>query len=206
MAEFTKKTLDMLRQPLESGKVTISRAHSTVTYPSSFILIGAMNPCPCGYQGSSVRYCTCTQKQIQSYRNRVSGPVYDRMDILLSLNTVNLDRKGRGTESSWEIRNRVKLARDQQYVRYQEQLTNSRVSFELLTKTSPLTENQQKVIARMAAKHHWSNRVQIKIIRLARTISDLAGQEQITDESIWNAFSLRRTIPQKQGSVGDRSR
>ena len=70
MAEFTKKTLDMLRQPLETGKVTISRAHSTVTYPSSFILIGAMNPCPCGYLGSNTHYCTCTPKQIQAYRNR----------------------------------------------------------------------------------------------------------------------------------------
>lgn len=81
MAEFTKKTLDMLRQPLETGKVTISRVHSTVIYPTSFILIGAMNPCPCGYLGSASHYCTCTQKQIKAYRNRVSGSVYDRMDI-----------------------------------------------------------------------------------------------------------------------------
>ena len=93
MAEFTKKTLDMLRQPLEAGKVTISRAHSTVTYPASFILIGAMNPCPCGYLGSNSHYCTCTQKQVQAYRNRVSGPVYDRIDILLTLKPVNLDQQ-----------------------------------------------------------------------------------------------------------------
>ena len=92
MAEFPKKTLDMLRQPLEAGKVTISRAQSTVTYPSSFILIAAMNPCPCGFLGSNTHYCTCTPKQIQSYKNRISGPIYDRMDILLFLQSVNLDQ------------------------------------------------------------------------------------------------------------------
>jgi magnesium chelatase family protein len=92
IAEFTKKTIDMLRQPLETGQVTISRAHSTVTYPSSFILVGAMNPCPCGYLGANDHYCTCSQKQIQNHRNRLSGPVYDRIDILLSLKSVNLDQ------------------------------------------------------------------------------------------------------------------
>lgn len=91
MIEFPKKTLDMLRQPLESGMVTISRAQSTVTYPSSFILIAAMNPCPCGFLGSETRYCTCTPKQIQSYKNRISGPIYDRIDILLFLHSVKLD-------------------------------------------------------------------------------------------------------------------
>ena len=91
IAEFQKKTLDMLRQPLEAGKVTISRAQSKVTYPTSFILIAAMNPCPCGFLGSHTRYCTCTPKQIQAYTNRISGPVYDRIDILLFLQSVNLD-------------------------------------------------------------------------------------------------------------------
>lgn len=92
MAEFQKKTLDMLRQPLEAGKVTISRAQSTITYPSSFILIAAMNPCPCGFLGSNAHYCTCTLKQIQSYKSRISGPIYDRMDILLILQSLNLDQ------------------------------------------------------------------------------------------------------------------
>jgi magnesium chelatase family protein len=79
MAEFAKKTLDMLRQPLETGKVTISRISSTVTYPADFILLGAMNPCPCGYLGSRTHYCTCSPKQIQAYRNRVSGPIYEAL-------------------------------------------------------------------------------------------------------------------------------
>ena len=103
IAEFQKKTLDMLRQPLEAGSVTISRAQTTVKYPSSFILIAAMNPCPCGFLGSNTHYCLCTPKQIQSYKTRISGPIYDRMDILLSLKSVNLDQPVAENKSSIEF-------------------------------------------------------------------------------------------------------
>lgn len=201
IAEFTKKTLDMLRQPLETGKVTISRAHSTVTYPSSFILIGAMNPCPCGYLGSINHYCTCSQKQIQTYRNRLSGPVYDRIDILLSLQSVNLDQSLKRQEPSIDIRKRVEKARQYQVQRYQTEITNAKVPFEKITETSPLTSQQQKMLTSVAVKQNWSNRVQIKIIRLARTISDLAGEDHITDTSIWEAMTLRRLGQQKQKIV-----
>jgi magnesium chelatase family protein len=201
IAEFTKKTLDMLRQPLETGQVTISRAHSTVTYPSSFMLIGAMNPCPCGYLGSGDHYCTCLPKQIQSYRNRLSGPVYDRIDILLSLKSVNLDRPHLGQDSSSDIRKRVEIARERQYQRYQSEATNAKVPFEVISETSPLTSEQRKMLTNVAAKQNWSNRVQIKIIRLARTISDLAGEEQITDTAIWEAMTLRRWGIHKQQAI-----
>jgi len=192
MAEFSKKTLDMLRQPLESGKITISRAHSTVTYPSSFILIGAMNPCPCGYLGAHTHYCTCSPKTIQNYRNRVSGPVYDRIDILLSLQTVNLDQETGTAESSAVVRKRVQQAREKQYERYQSEILNADVAYDRLIANSPLNESQRKMLAQVSVKQQWSNRVQIKIIRLARTISDLAGETQITDEAIWKALTLRR--------------
>lgn len=198
MAEFTKKTLDMLRQPLESGKVTISRAHSTVTYPASFLLIGAMNPCPCGYLGSSTHYCTCTQKQVRAYLNRVSGPIYDRVDILLSLNPVNLDQETSNLEMSSNFRTRVIKAQEQQYSRYRHQICNAKVPFAVLMETSPLTASQRKLLSNYSSKQKWSNRVQIKIIRLARTISDIEGSLQITDESIWQALNLRRTLPQKE--------
>lgn len=152
MAEYTKKTLDMLRQPLETGKVTISRAHSTVTYPASFILIGAMNPCPCGYLGSRTHYCTCTPKQIQSYRNRVSGPIYDCFDIFLYLNPVDLTAPEKRKETSSVIRKRVERAQQLQYERYGQQLNNGNVPFELLRTTSPLTSIQEKMLAQFAAK------------------------------------------------------
>ena len=192
MPEYPKKTLDMLRQPLETGRVTISRAQSTVTYPSSFILIAAMNPCPCGFLGSKSRYCTCTPKQIQSYQNRISGPIYDRIDILLFLQSVNLDQPTKNCFSSADIRKRVEEARARQYERYQEQVTNAKVSFEKLSATSPLTDEQLNMIRQVSSKQQWSNRVQIKMIRLARTISDLEGSCNITDESIWKAITLRR--------------
>ena len=192
IAEFQKKTLDMLRQPLEAGKITISRAQSKVTYPSSFILIAAMNPCPCGFLGSHTRYCTCTPKQIQAYKNRISGPVYDRIDILLFLQSVNLDGATKERECSADIRKRVERARERQYERYGEQICNAKVPFEKMSATSPLKENQLNMIRQVSAKQHWSNRVQIKIIRLARTISDLEGSQEITDESIWKAITLRR--------------
>lgn len=192
MPEYPKKTLDMLRQPLESGKVTISRAHSTVTYPSSFILIAAMNPCPCGFLDSKNNYCTCTPKQIQAYQNKISGPIYDRIDILLSLQSVNLDHPTRDQKNSTDIRRRVERARIRQYERYQEEVTNAKVPFEKLSAASPLKDEQLHMIRQVSSKHQWSNRVQIKIIRLARTISDLEAHRDITDESIWKAITLRR--------------
>ncbi|MCQ6275931.1 ATP-binding protein [Bacillus sp. V3B] len=198
IAEFPKKTLDMLRQPLETGKITISRVHSTVKYPAAFILISAMNPCPCGFLGSNTHYCTCTPKQIQSYRNRISGPIHDRIDILLSLKSVNLDQSSQSRPSSAEIRNRVEGARKRQYERYQEQICNAKVSFEKLSATSPLKENQRNMIRQISSKQQWSNRVEIKMIRLARTISDLSDCEEITDESIWKAITLRRENHNKE--------
>lgn len=194
MAEFSKKTLDMLRQPIETGKVTISRVQSIVTYPASFLLIGAMNPCPCGYLGSNTYYCTCTPKQIQSYQNRISGPIRDRFDITLSLQSVNLERESETKrEKSDVIRDRVMKARNRQYERYGREVCNGRVPYELLTKTSSPPEKIRQLLQQMAMKREWSNRVQVKIIRLARTISDLYGEEQITEEAVWEAMSLCRS-------------
>lgn len=201
IAEFPKKTLDMLRQPLETGMVTISRAHSTVTYPSSFLLIGAMNPCPCGYLGSNHRYCTCSPKQIQSYQNRLSGPVNDRIDILLSLKSVNLEQVPDHQATSDEIRRKVEKARELQYMRYQLEITNAKVPFVVMTECSPLTSDQKKMVTQVSAKQNWSNRVQIKIIRLARTISDLAGELNITDSALSEAFTLRKWDSSKVQSI-----
>lgn len=120
------------------------------------------------------------------------------MDILLSLNPVNLDVSQEEREDSKAIRERVAKARVKQYERYQSEVTNGNVSFEVLTALSPLNDNQRKMIRQMASKQQWSNRVQIKIIRLARTISDLAGDKGITDESIWKAMTMRRLNPHKE--------
>jgi magnesium chelatase family protein len=193
LAEFSKKTLDMLRQPLENEKVTISRVHSTVTYPAKFIFIAAMNPCPCGHFGSDSHYCTCSEKQIKTYQNRVSGPILDRIDILLPLKPVNL--KGHdfsGIESSDDIKKRVQSAREKQYARYGKEICNGSVPFEQLIANSPLTSEQQQHLQRLSIQNGLSNRVQIKMIRLARTIADLKGEDLIGNESLSKAMALRK--------------
>lgn len=193
MAEFPKRTLDMLRQPMETGVVTISRAATTVTYPAKFLLIGAMNPCPCGYFGSKFRYCTCTQKQITTYNNRISGPIQDRMDILLKLDTVPLEKESsKENETSEKIRERVTKARIRQYQRYNKQILNANASNELLTACTRLNEEQENMLRMWSSKYSWSTRVQMKIRRLARTISDLNASEHITNEAIWEAVTMRR--------------
>ncbi|MFP7297202.1 YifB family Mg chelatase-like AAA ATPase [Neobacillus niacini] len=192
IAEFPKKTLDMLRQPFENGKITISRTHATLTYPASFILIAAMNPCPCGYAGSNTHYCTCTPRQTQTYTNRISGPLRDRFDIQLKIQPVNLEIEIKKREkSSISIQQRVETARTRQYERYGKELCNSRASYDILQKTTPLNREQQHLIHQLASKKNWSNRTQIKIIRLARSISDLEGETDITNESIQEALTLR---------------
>ncbi|MBN6205367.1 YifB family Mg chelatase-like AAA ATPase [Ralstonia pickettii] len=193
MAEFPKKTLDMLRQPMESGFVTISRAASTVTYPSQFLMLGAMNPCPCGYLGSKYYYCTCTPKQITAYNNRVSGPIKDRMDILLNLEVVSLERGSSETnETSKEIHERVIAAREKQFKRYGAEITNAIVADKKLLACSKLNDRQEKMMQEWTGKFNWSTRVQMKILRMARTISDLEGKERITNKAIWEAVTMRQ--------------
>jgi magnesium chelatase family protein len=152
--------------------------------------------------GSNQQYCTCSEKQIQAYRNRLSGPIYDRIDILLSLQSVHLDNQSsKIREPSECFRMRVEKARNLQYDRYQAETTNAKVPFEILTEKSPITGQQHQMMMNVAAKQNWSNRVQIKIIRLARTISDLAGEAAITDAAIWEAMKLRRWGIHKQHSM-----
>jgi len=192
IGEFSKKTLDMLRQPLENGSITISRTHATMTYPASFILIAAMNPCPCGYAGSKKHYCTCSSKQIHTYQNRLSGPLRDRFDIKLALEPVDLDMASRDAveEPSEVVKNRVEAARYRQYERYGREISNGRVPYEVLMRTSPLSVMQQQLLQKVFIQKDISNRAQIKIIRLARSLSDLQGSIPITDQSIIEAIQL----------------
>ncbi|MBP1943370.1 YifB family Mg chelatase-like AAA ATPase [Cytobacillus luteolus] len=193
IAEFSKKTLDMLRQPIESGVITISRVRTIVKYPAAFLLIGAMNPCPCGYEGSTTHYCTCSSKQVQLYRNKLSGPMRDRFDINLTIKPVIISRENSSVEEASEsIRKRVTAARDRQYERYGQDITNNRVSFELLIQSGTLPNQIQEFLQRVTIKNKWSSRAQIKILRLARTISDLKGIEKITEDCILEAINLHQ--------------
>jgi magnesium chelatase family protein len=200
IGEFSKKTLDMLRQPVENGNITISRTHATINYPASFILIAAMNPCPCGYAGSNTHYCTCTPKQIRTYQNRLSGPLRDRFDITLPIKRVDFKKENSG-EPSKIVRRRVEEARNRQYDRYGKEICNSMVAYDVLEKKSPLNEGQKRTLQQFSQKENWSNRTQIKIIRLARTISDLQASTSITDDSIWKAMKLNGGADVKSRSI-----
>lgn len=194
IAEYPKRTLDMLRQPLENGSVTISRAASTVSYPAQFILIGAMNPCPCGYLDATTHYCTCTKKQIKAYNHRISGPIKDRIDILLHVNKVSLEKHDKKkNETSAAIQKRVIRARELQYERYKKDTYNAIVPANELLECTTLTNEQENTLRKLSSKFDWSTRVQMKIRRLARTISDLDNTKEVTDSSIWEAVTMRRT-------------
>ncbi|MFC7063138.1 YifB family Mg chelatase-like AAA ATPase [Halobacillus seohaensis] len=192
MSEFPKKTLDMLRQPLEAGKVTISRVSGTVTYPARFIMIGATNPCPCGHNGSRTNYCICTPKQVHSYKQRLSGPILDRMDIHLQLNpitlTISTTQKPMSSDKMKEI---VTQAREKQYKRYNQPITNATTSLDVLETTSPLNASLQELLQTQSQIHHWSNRVQVNILRTARTVADLDQEEDITEKALLEAMSYR---------------
>ncbi|WP_428909798.1 YifB family Mg chelatase-like AAA ATPase [Niallia sp. Krafla_26] len=198
MTEFPKRTIDMLRQPLESGKVTISRAALTATYPSRFILIGAMNPCPCGYLGAKNKYCTCSPKIIETYQNRLSGPMRDRFDLLLFVQSTSITLDPTQIiETSEEIRKRVIKARERQYERYGKGICNGNAPNDLFLEKNPLNPQQRVMLQQWSSQEQFSHRVQMKILKLARTISDLQEEENMTNASLWEAVTFRRNEAKK---------
>lgn len=195
LGEFSRKTLDMLRQPMESGEVTISRVRQSVTYPSNFILIAATNPCPCGYVGSNERYCTCSPKQIANYRLKVSGPLLDRMDFVLSLSSVGL-QEDPDSEVSAEIRGRTTRAREMQSERFGKEWLNGFAPFHLLDKACGLSKGQKDFIQQVCFENKWSNRTQSKLMRVARTIADLEGTRFISDSALNEAIKWKSMAPE----------
>ncbi|MEK5067157.1 YifB family Mg chelatase-like AAA ATPase [Sporosarcina sp. FSL K6-1508] len=191
LGEFSRKSLDMLRQPMEMGEVTINRVRQSVTYPSSFILIAATNPCPCGYFGSNERYCTCTPLQVRSYQLKASGPLLDRLDFILTLKSVGI-MGSQVSETSAVIRKRIAAAKTMQKERYMSNKLNGNVPISMLMTNSFLTEEQVKEIQVICFERKWSNRTQAKLIRVARTIADLAEEITITKRAIQEAIDWKQ--------------
>lgn len=202
LGEFSRKALDMLRQPMESGEVTISRVRQTVTYPSSFTLIAATNPCPCGYFGSHERYCTCTTKQIKTYQLKASGPLLDRMDFILNVKSVGMTDAS-FAESSTMIRTRVEIARAKQRVRYNGNGLNGNVPFAVINKHCTLSDSQKESLQQICFDEKWSNRTQAKLVRIARTIADLANEETITNASIEEAVEWKKIASEIQTTTNE---
>ena len=199
MVEFPRNVLEVLRQPLEDGEVVISRSKNSIKYPSKFILVGAMNPCPCGYLGDKEKQCTCTDFQIQRYRSKLSGPLLDRIDLIINvprLTTEELINTKTESESSEKIRERVIKARKIQAKRYQNDgiLTNSELNAEMIKKYCKLDDNSAQIMKMATEKYQLSGRRYNRVLKIARTIADLAGSENIESTHLTQALQYRSEI------------
>ncbi|MFA7676841.1 MAG: YifB family Mg chelatase-like AAA ATPase [Candidatus Omnitrophota bacterium] len=196
LPEFGRDCLEALRQPLEDGFVSISRINKQATFPSRFLFIGAMNPCPCGYFGSRTKNCRCGSFQIQKYRRKISGPLLDRVDIHIELPEIKLKEllyTGRKAESSAEIKTRVEAALDIQKKRFRQDkiLFNSQMSHRQIHKFCIL-DKQAETILESAIKHFsFSARAYDKILKVSRTIADLAAEDLIRPEDVSEAVQYR---------------
>lgn len=194
--EFSRRTLETLRQPLESGVVTISRASGSMDFPCEFMLVAAMNPCPCGYMGDARHNCRCRPADVARYRRKISGPLLDRFDMVIEVAAVDpasLLNKPDG-ESSAAIRSRVAAARALQQRRYAGLgiSCNARLSGKMLRQYCPLSENQQALLLAAVEQFGLSARAFDRILRVTRTIADLAGREIPADEDLLEAIQLRQ--------------
>ena len=196
--EFRKDILELLREPLEDGKITISRVASSLTYPSKFMLVASMNPCPCGYYGSDTRECTCTREQVNKYIGKISGPLLDRIDIHIEVKSVPFDKlsSDRPEESSKTIKERVDRARKIQNERYLNDHihSNSELTPELIKKYCKLDDDCQKLLKQAFEKLELSARAHDKIIKLARTFADVDGSTNILPKHIAEAIQLRTQV------------
>jgi len=196
MVEFPRVVLETLRQPLEDGKIVISRAKTSVTYPAQFMLVGAMNPCPCGFLGDVEKHCTCTEVQIQRYKSRLSGPLLDRIDLIIDIPRLTTDELlniNEDSEPSSEIRKRVVSARKIQVERYKDDgiLTNAELNSNLIEKYCKLDEQSQNLMKIAASKYKLSGRKYARILKLARTIADLSGAKDIEMVHLSQALQYR---------------
>ncbi|MBQ3938732.1 MAG: YifB family Mg chelatase-like AAA ATPase [Clostridia bacterium] len=193
--EFSKTVLEALRQPLEDGFVTITRTAAKAQYPSDFMLVAAMNPCPCGNFGSRVNECRCNRYQIERYRNRISGPLLDRIDLHVEMTEVAYDELAskQESESSESIRERVNAARLIQAERFSGEgiLYNSQMSAGMIKKYCKLESDAEELLKLSFTKLNLSARAYNRIIKVARTISDMAGSTDISKAAIAEALQYR---------------
>jgi magnesium chelatase family protein len=196
LPEFKRSALEVMRQPLEDGKVTISRAAGSLTFPAEFMLVAAMNPCPCGYFGDLKRECRCGPVQVQRYRQRISGPLLDRIDLHIEVPAVEYRdiASERAEETSQAIRERVTGARQKQQGRFQKDAKtncNARMTTRHLKAHCKLGDDSHELIRVAMTELNLSARAYDRILKVSRTIADLAGAEEITSEHVSEAIQYR---------------
>lgn len=194
LPEFPRQVLEVLRQPVEDHKVTISRSSGSLTFPAQFILLAAQNPCPCGFLGDLKKNCTCLPGQIAKYRKRISGPLLDRIDIYLEVPAVEVDKltTGEDAESSHQIRNRVSRARRIQQERFGGRiLTNSEMTNQDIKQFCSITSEGLEILKKAISSLNLSARGYHRVLKLARTIADISNSDNIQLEHIAEALQYR---------------
>ena len=195
LPEFGQNVLEVLRQPLEDKQVTISRAQGTITYPANFMLVAAMNPCPCGYYGDPIRECSCTSSAIMRYQKRISGPLLDRIDIHVEVPRIDYEKLAdkRRAEDSATIRTRVQTARERQSQRLlAARLTcNAEMGPAEVRDFCTVDPSGEKLLKAATQQLHLSARAYHRVLKLGRTIADLAGSELIQANHIAEAIQYR---------------
>ena len=205
LPEFKRSVLEVMRQPLEDRKITISRAKCCVDYPANFMLIASMNPCPCGYYNHPTKECSCTGSMIQRYLSKISGPLLDRIDMHIEVVPVELDKitGNQEAENSHTIRERVIKARNIQTERFKPWKNihcNAQMNSTLLKEFCSLDEKCTALLKIAMQRFGLSARAYDRIIKLSRTIADLAGSENITPQHIAEAIQYRSLDKESWGS------
>ena len=196
LPEFRRDLLESLRQPLESGKVVVSRARNTLTFPAKFILVAAMNPCPCGYHGDDEKACRCGAHEVLRYQKKVSGPLLDRIDIQIQVPRTKISQLRAASEDrsgSEAVKKKIMAARSLQRARFAKNkiLTNSEMSSKLTDKVINLDETGEQFIREVMEKQMLSARGYYRVLKVARTIADLAGSENVNADHLAEAFGYR---------------
>jgi magnesium chelatase family protein len=196
MLEFHAHVLNVLRQPLEEGRITIARSARTAVFPARFVLVGAMNPCPCGYAGDAIRECRCTPLQVERYRARLSGPLRDRLDLTVEVPALPpeaLSGAAAAGDSSAVVRARVVAARERQRARYTDHRagTNAELTSRLMAVHCALDAPATRMLHAAAARLGLSARGYDRIRKVARTIADLAGEPAIGADHVAEALQFR---------------
>lgn len=196
MVEFPRNVLEVLRQPIEDGEIVISRAKHSIKYPANFMLLGAMNPCPCGFLGDKEKQCTCSEFMINRYLAKLSGPLLDRIDLQIDaprLTAKELLNTTEECETSAQIRQRVVMARKIQAERYRSEniLTNSELTSELVKKYCQIDDDSKEIFKTAIIKYQLSGRRYDRTLKLARTIADLDGAEIIGRKHLMQALQYK---------------